>query len=218
VRSLDALSQLLAAEPATASLRAASVGAPLRWAPDEQSFAEGWSIFTERHVSVLPTLPNPRRKALHIARALLALAPKEPDTPSDDDAPKVWDPPRVCRHLERAVAQSFQVLRRAAWLCLLANSSVAYREPGTSAQRFLVLRAADIVESGELAIDTALPTPRAQLRSTAQRAFNAASYDSLRILTTELKRILRDGGEVKIRLSRSHLLAGARLEQVLRLV
>jgi DNA polymerase-3 subunit epsilon len=217
VRSLDALSQLLAAEPATALLRAASVGAPLRWAPDEESFAEGWSIFTERHVSALPTLPNPRRKALHIARALLALAPEEPDTPSDD-APKVWDPPRVCRHLERAVAQSFQVLRRAAWLCLLANSSVAYREPGTSARRFLVLRATDIVESGELAIDTALPTPRAQLRSAAQRAFKAASYDSLRILTTELKRILRDGGEVKIRLSRSHLLAGVRLEQVLRLV
>jgi len=50
-----------------------------------------------------------------------------------------------------------------------------------------------------------------------QRAFDAASYDSLRILSTELKRILRDGGSVTVQLSPSRALSGERLASVLRL-
>ena len=81
----------------------------------------------------------------------------------------------------------------------------------------MVLQAAQLAESGDLTSDVALPVPLLRARDAAQRAFDAASYDSLRILTTELKRILRDGGEVKIRLSRGRVLEGARLAQLLTL-
>jgi DNA polymerase-3 subunit epsilon len=217
VRSLGALVELLQGKPVSASLRATSVGAPLRWAPDEESFAGGWAIFSERHLRDLPALASVRRQALHVARRLLALSPEEPEA-TEEDAPKIWDPARVCRHLERALGQAYQVLRRAAWLCLLADSSVVYREPGSSTPRYLVLQAAQLAESGDLTSEVALPVPVPRARDATQRAFDAASYDSLRILTTELKRILRDGGEVKIRLSRCRLLEGARLARLLTLV
>jgi len=220
VRSLGVLLQLLGEEPPTASLRAGSVGAPLRWAPDEQSFAAGWAMFAARHVASLPAFPDVRRRSLYLARALLALEPEEPEEPEANaaDTPNVWDPARVCRHLERAIGQAYQVLRRAAWLCLLANSSIVYREPDAVTARYLVLDGADLVASGDLLNDTLLPVPCARARQATQLGFDAARYDSLRILTTELKRILRDGGEAKIRLSRGRVVENGRLARLLKLV
>jgi DNA polymerase III subunit epsilon len=223
VRALGALSKLLQAEAPTASLRAASVGAPLRWAPDEIAFHAGWSMFAERHLEPV-TRNSPRRMALLIGQKLLAsslIVEPAATAPEQEQEPlEVWDGPRVCRHLERALAQAYQVLRRAAWLCLLAHSAIAYREPGSATVRFLVLHGGNLGQVGELATGATLaapaPVPRARL--TTQRSFDAARYDSLRILTTELKRILRDGGEVQIRLSRTRAFQGPRLAQLLRLV
>jgi hypothetical protein len=152
-----------------------------------------------------------------VARRLLELTPEEPEA-TDDDAPKVWDAPRVCRHLERAISQAYRVLRRASWLCLLAESSVAYREPGAQVARYLRLSAAELGDSGDVGVGSTLPAPTRPPRRALQAAFDAARYDSLRILTTELKRILKSGGEVEVRLSRSRVLQGAALERLLRVV
>ena len=222
LRALGALSQLLQAAAPAASLRAASVGAPLRWAPDEEAFGAGWSLFAERNLEP-PAGVWPRREALLIGQKLLAKSLLvEPATTPDEEQETiaVWDGPRVCRHLERAIAQAYQVLRRAAWLCLLANSSVAYREPGSGTARFLLLEGGSLRQAGEHASGTALVPPPAapRTRLAIQRGFDAARYDSLRILTTELKRILRDGGEVRILLSRGRNFEGARLARLLRLV
>jgi hypothetical protein len=96
---------------------------------------------------------------------------------------------------------------------------VSYREPGSATTRYLALVQAEMVESGTLADDTTPPAPaRRSDRITTLGGFDAARYDSLRILTTELKRILRDGGSVAVRLSLTRTLTGARLVAVLRLV
>jgi hypothetical protein len=215
-RALGALVQLLAGEPASESRRAAVVGAPLRWGPDETSFNEGFALFTERHLQHISEQLSPKQRAFRVARALVGLLPEEPEEEPVDDAPKVWDGPRVRRHLERALPQAYQVLRRASWLCRLASSSVSYREPGSGVTRFLLLHGAELIEAGDLAAEASLPAPRAQSVRDAQLCFNAARYDSLRILSTELKRILRDGGDVTVRLSPSRTLRAAALARVLR--
>jgi predicted GIY-YIG superfamily endonuclease len=216
LRSLGALSRLLDGETPTAALRAESVGAPTRFGPDEPAFVAGWAIFAERHLNAIPSAAPARRRARGVALALLALTPEEPEA-VDDGAPKVWDAPRVCRHLERAAAQAYRALRRASWLCLLANSDIRYREPGASEAGALSLRAAELVASPQIAA-TLANNPAARERLTTQLAFDAAHYDSLRILTTELKRILRDGGDVEVRLSRCCVLKGPQLARVLRVV
>ena len=78
------------------------------------------------------------------------------------------------------------------------------------------LRAAELVDAAQVPAIAA--NPAARERHATQLAFDAAHYDSLRILTTELKRILRDGGDVEVRLSRRRVLSGARLSRVLRVV
>jgi DNA polymerase III epsilon subunit-like protein len=216
VRALGAFTQLLAGEPPSDARRAAVVGAPLRWGPDPASFDEGLALFSERHLQKFPSEVSAKQRAFRVARSLVGLVPEEADeTASVEDAPKVWDGPRVRRHLERAVAQAYQVLRRASWLCLLASSSVSYREPDSAVTRFLLLDCAELVEAGD-ATSSELPVPRSRPKREAQSCFTAARYDSLRILTTELKRILKDGGEVTVRLSRSRTLRGAALASVLR--
>jgi len=223
LRALGALSRLLDGEAPTPSLRAASVGAPSRFAPDEASFSAGWRLFAERHLSPSPAPMASRRLARVLGqRALARSLVAEPAAASADEAQEeveAWDGPRVCRHLERAIAQAYQVLRRASWLCLLASSALAFREPSSTSRRFLVVEGADIRES-EL-VGGAPPMaqePAARARFETQRRFDAARYDSLRILTTELKRVLRDGGEVKIWLARGHAFEGERLARLLRWV
>lgn len=217
LRALGALGRLLAAEPAITALRAEAVGAPTRFAPDEASFAAGFTLFAERHLGGNDPGLTARRRARRVAHALLALSPEEPES-TEDTSTKDWDPPRVCRHLERAVAQSYRALRRAAWLCLLANSEVEFREPGASTSTRLALERAELIEGATDAGPPSRARRAAGEREAVQRAFDAAHYDSLRILTTELKRILRDGGEARVRLTRSRSLAGARLRAVLRVV
>jgi DNA polymerase-3 subunit epsilon len=224
VRALRGLCELLADAPSTAALRAMCVGAPLRWAPDAQSFSEGLTLLRERHELQLTErdAASARRASLDFARQLLLSAPEraEAEDGGDDEEESVavWDGPRVARHVERAAAQSYQVLRRAAWLRLLASSSVRYREPGAQQGRFLVLDLARIVEAGDLSEGQPLPAPHPRSARERRACFDAASYDALRILTTELKRILRDGGDVSVRLSRTRFLLGAQLRSVLRLV
>lgn len=225
VRALRGLCELLAGAPSTAALRAMCVGAPLRWAPDAESFSAGLTLLSERHGLRLTErdAASARRASLDFARQLLLSAPERADAEQEgDDAAEesvaVWDGPRVLRHLERAAAQSYQVLRRAAWLRLLAGSSVAYREPGAQHRRFLMLDLATIVEAGDLSDGQPLPAPHARSAHERRACFDATSYDALRILTTELKRILRDGGDVSVRLLRTRFLTGAQLRSVLRLV
>lgn len=224
LRSLGAFVQLVGGAEPSAALAAASVGAPLRFGPDEVTFAEGFALFGAKHLQpatgpavAAGSAVSARRRALAVAHRLLELTPDEPET-SDDDAPKVWDAPRVCRHLERAVSQAYRVLRRASWLCLLAESSVAFREAGASSGRYLHITGAEISDSGDVEVGTTLPAPTRPPRRELQATFDAARYDSLRVLTTELKRILKSGGEAKVRLSRSRLLQGAALERLLRVV
>ena len=114
------------------------------------------------------------------------------DPPRDDEIEaRTWDPPRVARHLERAAAQAYRAYRRTRWLKLLDDAEVVYREPGATRTRGLRIRAGQVSAADQ---DDPLPV----LAAPADASFDRACYDRLRILTTELKRIARDGGHVLV--------------------
>jgi DNA polymerase III subunit epsilon len=234
-RAVGALRQLLAGEPATRALRAAAVETWERWAPDEAVFAAGFARFVERHPPLLESSharsldPNaPRRALTSIARQLLSAARApgaraeeaelaaevEADEPSG--APDAWDPERVLRHLERGLAHGHQLLARARWLCLLCDSIVVFREPGSERARQLELASGHVLAAGDVSADPASPA-RLRLRPLRERqaSFDRSLYDRLRTLTTELKRIQRDGGTVAVRVARERWLCGSALAGVL---
>jgi len=231
VRALGAIAALLSGETPSASLRARSVGAAERWAPDEASFSVGFARFAARPSSLtsVPGATDVRRSLAATARQIIVASKEtalseasdlESDRPDDDAlALPAWDPDRVVRNLERSVAHAYQLLQRARWLCLLYDSAIVFGEPASDQLRLLLVRHGSLVEARDVTPDE----PIAQSISShplreRQSAFDRAHYDRLRTLTTELKRVLRDKGTVAVRLGRNRWLRGSTLDALLRWV
>lgn len=205
LRPLAALIALVGGAGATDVLRSHAVGVSALFTPDEVVFSDGWKTLLERHSELAAVECTPRRRVLNLARKLLATgaAPEpepEPENGNGDAAneseSRAWDPPRVARHVERALAQAYRAYRRAHWLLLLHDSDVVYREPGATQARVLEVRGGEVVAARAITDEHA---PSERLRPALlgrQIAFDRAKYERLRVLTTELKRIVRDGGSV----------------------
>ncbi len=226
VRALRALQLLCAGAESSLSLRARAAGAPERWAPDEQVFAEGYAALLERHGLVAVEAPLLERELLRAARQLLAQAPEDTASTAEsgDDATveppsaRSWDRERVLRHLERGLSHGHQLLQRARWLCLLFDCTIVFQEPAR-ARRLLLVREGQVVKAQTLGPELALPAAPQPHRPRRERlaAFcERKQYDRSRTLTSELKRVLRDGGSVRIALGRNHWLSDEGLRTALR--
>jgi hypothetical protein len=203
LRALGAQTALVAGASSSRQLRAAAVGISGLWTPDEAVFAAGLGEYSARH-GIASAPADPRRSVLALAKKLLlarALGKVEEGTPSADadDKRMAWDPERVARHLERAVAQAYQLYRRARWLRLLYDCDIVYREPESTRTRLLLVRNGQLLAANDTPSEISPPAPPRSC-SAAPRAyhFDRTTYDRLRILGTELKRIQRDGGLVTV--------------------
>ncbi len=177
------------------------MGTPLAFAPPEAVFAEGWRAFGQRYwegVSVPISWPRllttaRRLRQLHAERALDEGSEESPPT-----SERTWDAARVLRHLERSVLAGGVVLRRARFLTILADAVVHYEEAGRA--RVLRIEDGDIVQRADgSSLSASVPRPRRAWRI-RQSTFDGARYDRLRVLTTELRRVLDEGGAASIAL------------------
>ena len=127
----------------------------------------------------------------------------------------------MTRHLERAAAQAFRAYRRARWLHLVHDCDVSYQEPGAPHPRTLRIRGGETVPGGDQTSDHDDGTParaRIEAASVGPDSFDRDRYDRLRILTSELKRILRDGGEVSVITRSGRRLGAPRLRGIFEVI
>jgi len=220
--SLAAIRALASGEVASIALRARAVGVPVAFAPDEASFAHGWRAFVLRHLA-----PQRSRTVwgalLKASKALFRLwgeGSLDDEEAVETGTPRAWTPERVRRQIEQSVVRDGQLLRRSRWLCLLSESSIAWREPEAEARRLLTLSSADIVERRDLATGERVPTPPGGRRAWRDRqlAFDAVRYDRMRVLATEMKRVHAETGDMVVRVDGRHELRGESLARVLRWV
>lgn len=198
LRPLGALIALVRGEAATASLRARAVGVSALFTPDEVVFSAGWAELLRRHAELAAGSASPRRRVMDLARRLLVAVPVAETETTDATETRAWDRERVARHVERALVQAYRSYRRAHFLALLHDSDVVYREPGAAQARLLRIREGALASSLDVPADYT-PGERIRPKLVGRRApFDRAKYDRLRVLTTELKRILRDGGSVAL--------------------
>ncbi|NUP09324.1 MAG: GIY-YIG nuclease family protein [Polyangiaceae bacterium] len=186
----------LGAEP-TPALFGRAVGVPPSFAPDADTFVAGWASFVERHVAPMRSRTWWGRfvKASKVLLRLLGEGSLEEGEGTPDWS---WDPDRVRRHLERSVLQGGQLARRARWLAVLADASVVFRE-ADSRPRKLRFEGGDILVAEDHLADSGDPACGPTRNRLARMAsFDGARYDRLRVLTTELKRVLSEGGDVAI--------------------
>jgi hypothetical protein len=192
VAGLGAIRALAAGAEPTTEMRARATGVPSSFAPDDATFTAGWTSF----------LADPG--------ATGGATGGESGRPDDEPAlvalkapPSGWDSARVQRRLDRAWLGGRQLVRRSRWLVALADAVVVFREADDIRRRRVVVCGGEIASIGD--DDRTTPVSAPPLRAAT---FDRASYDRLRVLVTELGRILGEGGDVTLHVRRHRVVLG----------
>jgi DNA polymerase-3 subunit epsilon len=213
----------------------ALLGVPQAYAPEADCLAEGLTQFDHNHrarfknpsaLRILAGLGRElwaeRRKAM--AEAKLTAA-EETDAEAPDEAldepeeePR-WTPETVARAVEHAVMRGALLIRRARWLCLLSEASLAWEARNARDHHKNVLLFEDGAVSSRKNLPAGEKTPLSaghiKKIPDRQKSFDVATYERLRVVTTELRRLVADGRQIELRLSPTGILTGRQLARLL---
>jgi DNA polymerase-3 subunit epsilon len=190
-----------------------------RWGPDPATFQAGYERFCASHPELTRIDLAPPARLLRLGTRLWREGRRDRDAEDDQDATDshrritAWTPELVQLQLERLALRAALVRRRAMWLTRMVDASVVWREPGASGDRLLVIEGGEIVLSADVNPGAPPPIPPGYARPVTQRRelFTVASFDRLRVLTTELKRLATAGAPAALRLGTGPALRDARL-------
>ena len=211
---------------------------PPEYAPEIDCLQAGWEIFRQNHQSRLKN-QTPLRFLAALGGQLwqerLAAAARadqdaevsnhlddldeQPDEPDDAHA---WTPESVAGAIEAMIRHSAHLIRRARWFCLLNESSLAWTSAGTSGQQknTLVFANGAVIEQGEVqaTIATQPPPGYAKTFRDRQKNMDLTTYDRMRVVTTEIRRIVTEGRSIELRLAPTVTLGRRELVKALRWV
>jgi DNA polymerase-3 subunit epsilon len=188
--------------------------------PNASTFIAGYELLCARHPELSRVDLSAHAKLLRLGTRLWREGRRDHDVDEDDNAyPElsIWTPEFVQVSLEWLALRAALARRRAIWLTRLFDSSVVWREPDSQCTRLIVIEHGQVVLSGAVDANAPPPIPPGYHRSVAARreAFTVASFDRLRVLTTELKRLVAAGAPVALRLGVGPALDESRLASAL---
>jgi DNA polymerase-3 subunit epsilon len=214
VETLDQFGAFARAEPA------ALTSSP--WGPDAGTFNAGFELLCATHPELSRANLSAHARLLRLGTRLWREGRRDRDVDEGDaDETRrhstVWTPEFVRVSLEWLALRAALARRRAIWLTRLFDASLVWREPGDAWARLIVIENGALVSSGGAGAHATPPIPPGYHRSVAARreAFTLASFDRLRVLTTELKRLTAAGAPVALRLGVGGPLDASRLASAL---
>jgi DNA polymerase-3 subunit epsilon len=200
--------------------RAALTSGP--WGPDDGTFTAGCDRLCATHPELARVDLSDCATLLRLGTRLWREGRRDRDTDEDDANETrrrvtVWTPEFVQVSLEWLALRAALARRRAIWLTRLFDSSVVWRESVDSRARLIVIEDGEVVLSEAADANATPPIPPGYCRPVAARrdAFTLASFDRLRVLTTELKRLIAAGAPVALRLGVGPALDQSRLASAL---
>ena len=189
--------------------------------PDDTTFTAGYKRLCATHRELSRTDISEHAKLLRLGTRLWREGRRdrvdEDDTNETGRGVTVWTPEFVQLSLEWLALRAALARRRAIWLTRLVDSSLVWREPGHSSARLIVIENGEVAMSGPADASAPPPIPPGYRRPvvTRREAFTLASFDRLRVLTTELKRLTAAGAPVALRLAAGPPLDESRLASAL---
>jgi DNA polymerase III subunit epsilon len=197
-----------------------------RWGPDDATFTAGYNRLCATHAELSRLDLSAQATLLRLGTRLWREGRRDRDpevNDVEDDANEtrrgvtVWTPELVQVSLEWLALRAALARRRAIWLTRLFDSSVVWREPGDNRARLVVIEKGEVALSAVGDASAPPPIPPGYRRPVAARreAFTLGSFDRLRVLTTELKRLSAAGAPVALRLGVGPALDESRLASAL---
>ncbi len=194
--------------------------------PDDATLLQGMTLFsrcflsstqqsisTDRLIALGMAMNQQERQATDEENHIEEVARDE----EDPIAAPVWHPGRVlryCTHITRAAARHWQ---RAVWYRMLGNAVLTWMpatREGPASLRLLRLRQCTIVDAGD--VDPEAGVEPVSFLGTADGPKDRTAYDRMRVLTTELKRLVASGRAVVTYIYGIDPLSGERLASFLR--
>jgi DNA polymerase-3 subunit epsilon len=210
------------------------LGISSEYVPERDCLREGVEIFRQRHQGVLQqgdpirilTGLGARLWREHLERLELE-ANTEADVdateaPKTEDDRQVWTPDDVAHLIESVMRRAAHLIRRSRWFCMLSEASLAWASAAAEDHDkiLLSLKKGVVVQRGKLGVGEKTPVPVGYTTPTDLRrqSIDLMTYDRLRVLTTELRRLVAEGRDVELRLRPTAKLGNPELEKVLRWV
>lgn len=211
---------------------------PPEHTPEKACFVSGLDIFKHEHCipnEASLTLSNGARWGSIFWQEKLAekesesAIEEEEESKREDDKEEVeegWTPERVYKALKRKIRIDCFQMRRARWFCRLSESSLAWTNTNGADREMNVL----VFENGKANPKTSssltespsnsLIIPPGHNKSLLQRQanFDIATYDRMRIVTTEMRRILQEGRNIELKFHPGDSLSNNQLEKILKWV
>jgi len=130
-----------------------------------------------------------------------------------------WTPERVAKAIKSVIRFGAFQIRRAGWFCRLSESTLSWTYPESSGGEKNVV----LIDAGRLSfpepipIAAKIPPPRRHESSLKERqtGFDIAAYDRMRVVTTEIRRLLEEGRVVELCLHPDVLLTNTTLKKML---
>ena len=189
-----------------------------RWRPDAATFDAGYATLCAVHPELSRHDLGAHERLLRLGTRLWREGRRDHDVDADEETRiTTWTPELVQLSLEWLALRGALARRRAIWLTRLVDSSVLWTEPGTAGARLIVIGNGEVVVNTNIDADGTPPIPPGHARPGAARreAFTLACFDRLRVLTTELKRLVAADVPVALRLGVAPPLADVHLASVL---
>jgi len=214
------------------------LGLSPEYAPDPVCLKDGLAIFRDNHRH-LESGQSPLRLLTALGARLwrLRLEAAEADdrnaenannsddreVPSNDSSEeRVWTPEAVARSIDHVVLHGAHLIRRARWFCLLSESSLAWEAGGRPGgmKNLIILESGSVIKQNAIAITEKIPVPPGFDRSfpRRQKNLNLITYDRLRVLTTELRRLISENRLIELCLSPNVTLGNQKLKKAFRWV
>ena len=213
----------------------ALLGVSQAYAPEPDCLVEGLALFRRKHRKRLKN-PSVKRILVGLGRELWkerlktlektkseVMAEQIEETPDDqeqeiEDKP-TWTPEAVARGIEHSIMHGAHLLRRARWLCLLSESSLAWEARNAADHHKTVL----MFENGVVGSREELPAEKETPLSPGyskriperQKIFDLATYERLRVVTTELRRLVGESRKIELRLNPTSVLSRCQLIKLL---
>jgi hypothetical protein len=210
----------------------AILGLTSRGGPTPIAMQEGFALFRNRHAHrlTLCALRSVTSIGAQLWRSKIGVHAFETEPKTSDEPDPCfengltssvdWTPDDIAEAIERTLMHAAQLVRRARWFLMLADASLAWATPEdpVTLKNMLLFEKGTIVARGILTPRRRLPIPPGWHRPWVERRKQMTLFtcDRMRVVTTELRRLLGANRTIELRLSPRTALTHTQLRQALR--